>query len=132
MLVTFKRVQQSQPYMTYLIRLAHQYSIDEDPNLSSPVQIDIQNLFTSKLFTAVKVVSVVEKTVTGNRDWADWERERLKWNDIKDSTKKVETTWNDSNTIVQLKPMEIRTFYVVLGGRFNVEVDDDSTHLAFL
>ena len=132
MLVTFKRLQQSQPYMTYLIRLAHQYSIDEDPNLSTPVQIDIQNLFTSKSFTALKVVSVVEKTVTGNQDWSDWERKRLKWNGIRDSTEKVETILNDGNTIVQLKPMEIRTFYVVLGERFNVEVDDDSTHLAFL
>lgn len=135
MLVTFKPVINNN--MTYLIRLSHQYSINEDPKLSLPTQVDIQNLFTnSKIYTKYKVISIIEKTVSGNQDWIDWERKRLHWNNDNDDKKKKRSKSSgrifDEGTIVQLNPMEIRTFYVELGDRFGIEIDDDSTQLAFL
>merc|ERR1712150_327200 len=119
--------------MGYLIRLAHQYASEEDSIYSTPVQVDIQSIFTSKPYTMLKVVSVTEKTVSGNQNWSEWEKKRFEWSSnisVKDATASGRSF--DDGTVVQLNPMEIRAFEVVLGSRFGVEVDDDATALAML
>ncbi|KAL7572841.1 hypothetical protein ACA910_014693 [Epithemia clementina (nom. ined.)] len=51
-----------------LIRLAHQYGPDEDSVLSTPVQVNFAVLFQPKY----KVISIVETTLSGNQNWADF------------------------------------------------------------
>jgi alpha-mannosidase len=58
MLVTFSRIADRGGEATYLLRLGHQYGVDEDKNLSSPVSVDI-----AKIFEGYKVESITEMTL---------------------------------------------------------------------
>jgi hypothetical protein len=59
-----------------------------------------------------KVVSMTEKTLSGNQDYSEWENRRFYWNG--DSTtndaKMKSERMNDYD--IELMPMEIRTFEV--------------------
>ena len=102
MLVTFKRLASTQ----FMIRLGHQYGLDEDATLSQVVQVDLAGLFS--LF---QVISVEEMTLTGNQKYNDWVKKRLDWT----GTGPIPTSSvSDSNTVVILSPMEVRTFVVGL------------------
>ena len=89
---------------TFLLRLGHQYGVNEDATLSQPVKIDLH-----KLFAKNEVASIREKTLSANQMRTDWEARRLQWDLY--STK--EWTPNDDGQVV-LKPLEIRTFEIVL------------------
>ncbi len=99
MIVTFSA---SNAGSTFLVRLAHQYGIDEDHLYSSPAHVDLQNLFPNHL-----IASITEMTLSANQDRADWEKRRLRW-----SGNKEEASIDDSTLVVVLKPLEIRTFEI--------------------
>jgi len=96
-----------------LVRLGHQYDIGEDDNvLSKPVQVNIQTLLDSRL---CKVVSVTEKTLSGNQNWTDFVSTKFNWTDpIKSNNDSQGPTDDSGSIIVTLQPMDIRTFYVAV------------------
>lgn len=105
MCVTFKKLD-SNAENQYMIRLGHQYSINEDKALSQPAQIDL-----SQLIAGMKLVSVVETTLTGNEEYNSWAVSRLDWTG---SDLRSQSTVSDTNTTVVLQPMEVKTFVVTL------------------
>jgi alpha-mannosidase len=101
---------------TFLLRLGHQYAVGEDAALSAPVDVDLSKVL---LNTNYKVMSVTEKTLTGNQDWETYQNRRFVWSNsdkkkASGQTATAEVPLKDSRspseTIVTLKPMEIRTF----------------------
>ena len=101
LLVTFTLLQ-SRNETTVLLRLGHQYGWNEDDNLSSPVDVDVANLFTG-----FGVATVTEMTLTGNQELDVYLSRRMSWKESTPST-------SLSGNTVTLNPMEIRTFEVVL------------------
>jgi len=103
MLVTFVELPDRED-KTFLLRLGHQYAAGEDEELSAPVDLDL-----SKLFLSYNVLSVKEKTLTGNQNWEDYQSRRFKWTGEGQRTK-PDTEHARSDTTVTLTPMEIHTF----------------------
>lgn len=100
MLVTFKKLDKSKKY---LIRLGHQYGVDEDTTLSKEVTLDLAVLFSS-----FNVLGASERTLSGNQGWNDWLEHRLDWIGL--GSTPVKSDVDDKQTTVTLKPMEVRTF----------------------
>ena len=92
---------------TYLIRIGHQYGPNEDKDLSRQVEIDLH-----KLFMKIKVASVREKNLSGNQLRRDWEARRLQW-DFKKEGESLPLQGRHDGRVV-LKPLEIRTYEIVL------------------
>jgi hypothetical protein len=97
---------------TFLLRLGHQYAVGEDAKLSAPVDVDLSKVLNAANF---KVTAVKEKTLTGNQDWEVYQKRRFAWSSDKEETSETAVPLTrDSRspfeTIVTLKPMEIRTF----------------------
>ena len=86
----------------YLVRLGHQYGIGEDERLSLPAAVDL-----SILFPNTNIISITEKTLSGNQDRKFWEETKLQWR--KETHKTL-----DKGTSVVLGPMQIRTFEVLV------------------
>lgn len=89
---------------SFLIRLAHQYDINESNVYSTPVRVNLQDLFPNH-----DIVKVTEKTLSANQDRVDWEKRRLDWNESEGMTAS-----SDDKSMLDfvLKPMEIRTFVI--------------------
>ncbi|XP_006874364.1 PREDICTED: lysosomal alpha-mannosidase [Chrysochloris asiatica] len=85
-----------------LLRLEHQFAAGEDRNLSSPVTLDLRDLFTTFTITHLQ-----ETTLAANqpRDGAT----RLQWMQKTGHATKTVPSLLDPAAIT-LKPMEIRTF----------------------
>mmetsp|Transcript_22177 Transcript_22177/g.44555 ORF Transcript_22177/g.44555 Transcript_22177/m.44555 type:complete len:1112 (-) Transcript_22177:51-3386(-) len=92
---------------TYLIRLGHQYGPNEDTSLSRQVEIDLHKLFVNN-----KLTSVQEKTLSGNQMRADWEARRFQWDCSKADYLLSRDNLRDGHVV--LKPLEIRTYEIVL------------------
>jgi hypothetical protein len=106
MLVTFTMLHVA-PSTTFLIRLGHQYASNKSKTLSGTAHVNMQEILADW-----KVVSMTEKTLSGNQDYSEWENRRFYWNG--DSTtndgKMKSERMNDYD--IELMPMEIRTFEV--------------------
>lgn len=96
---------------TYLIRLAHQYAPNESVEHSNPVEIDL-----SLLFPPLKtIVSISEKTLSGNQNRADWEERKLQWDVASGQSTKgsyTKTQILDTDHVIVLQPLQIRTFEI--------------------
>ncbi|XP_043260159.1 lysosomal alpha-mannosidase isoform X2 [Colletes gigas] len=94
---------------TVLLRLEHIFEVGETENLSKPVEINIQDLFST--FT---ILSVKETTLGGNQ-WIQ-SMNRFKWesetNDVLRAKENLirPIKLEDGVMNILLKPMEIRTF----------------------
>ncbi|XP_055327446.1 LOW QUALITY PROTEIN: lysosomal alpha-mannosidase-like [Paramacrobiotus metropolitanus] len=90
-----------------LIRLEHIFEPDEDPVLSQPATVDLQNIVRD-----MKITAVQEMTIDGNIPLDSVHR--LNWNKVDERQPKVPEVGNfektDASTTVTLKAMEIRTF----------------------
>ncbi|OIW09434.1 hypothetical protein TanjilG_10306 [Lupinus angustifolius] len=93
-----------------LLRLAHLYEIGEDKDLSVSATVELKKLFPIK-----KIKEVKEMNLSANQERIEMERKRLVW--------KVEGSSEDENVsrggpvdpkdlVVELAPMEIRTFII--------------------
>ncbi|KAM0060144.1 putative alpha-mannosidase [Helianthus debilis subsp. tardiflorus] len=98
-----------------LLRLAHLYEIGEDKDLSVMTSVELRKLFAKR-----KITNVSEMSLSANQGRAEMEKKRLVW--------KVEGSKNDDEPagqrggpvdphklVVELAPMEIRTFIVTVG-----------------
>jgi len=92
---------------TFLIRLAHQYDIDESNIHSLPAHVNLQDLFPNQ-----DIVSVTEKTLSANQDRSDWEKRRYKWNDYMKEEQSDDARLGLQTNVVVLKPFEILTFEI--------------------
>ena len=98
---------------TALIRVEHQYEAGEDPKLSQPVTISLAGLFTD-----FEIESMTETNLAANQLLKD--KRPLHWNiksrksedENKAIKKRVSRAESDLN--VELTPMQIRTFKVVI------------------
>ncbi|KAJ0639214.1 putative alpha-mannosidase [Helianthus annuus] len=97
-----------------LLRLAHLYEIGEDKGLSVITSVELKKLFAKR-----KITNVSEMSLSANQGRAEMEKKRLVW--------KVEGSKNDDEPagqrggpvdpqklVVELAPMEIRTFVVTV------------------
>jgi hypothetical protein len=106
MLVTLTLLHEA-PSTTFLIRLGHQYASHESASLSKPAHVNMEEV----LLDDWKIVSMTEKTLSGNQDYSEWQRRRLDWTgDGKGNENAASNTMGSYD--IELKPMEIRTFEV--------------------
>ncbi|EXC35339.1 Lysosomal alpha-mannosidase [Morus notabilis] len=91
-----------------LLRLAHLYEAGEDPEYSTLAKVELKKLFSSKTIKEVK-----EMSLTANQEKSRIKRKSWK---VEGDKGKVEPTpvkggpLNNSTLVVELGPMEIRTF----------------------
>ncbi|XP_076889714.1 putative alpha-mannosidase At5g13980 [Bidens hawaiensis] len=97
-----------------LLRLAHLYEIGEDKDLSVITNVELKKLLAKR-----KITKVSEMSLSANQGRAEMEKKRLVW--------KAEGSKNDEpasqrggpvdsqKLVVELAPMEIRTFIVTVG-----------------
>lgn len=113
MLTTLLRLpNRKQP--TLLVRLGHQYGVDEDTVLSKPVKVDMSLLLAAHF----KVDKMTEMTLTGNQEWKDYIARRFNWTGTpeKGATHGQDEP-GDVDTTITLNPMEIRTFEVLVSAK---------------
>ena len=94
---------------THMLRLGHQYGIDDDPDLSQPVQVDL-----TALLSKFKVVAAEEMTLSSNQRYNDWVDRRMDW---LGSGPLAPSNVDIAHPVVTLGPMEIRTFRLQLEPR---------------
>ncbi|CAK9177487.1 unnamed protein product [Ilex paraguariensis] len=99
-----------------LLRFAHLYEIGEDKDLSVMASVELKNLFPYK-----KINKVMEMSLSANQGREEMEKKRLVW--------KVEGSHNEEanvlrggpvdpiKLVVELAPMEIRTFIIELSDK---------------
>ncbi|KAL8557447.1 hypothetical protein ACS0TY_004754 [Phlomoides rotata] len=93
-----------------LLRLAHLYETGEDKDLSVMTQVELKKLFPGK-----QIGKVVETSLSGNQERSEMERKRLVWkaqggNEESKSTRGGAV--DPVKLVVELSPMEIRTFVI--------------------
>uniref|UniRef100_A0A1S4HD42 Alpha-mannosidase n=1 Tax=Anopheles gambiae TaxID=7165 RepID=A0A1S4HD42_ANOGA len=90
---------------TMLLRFEHLFEKGEDSQYSLPIQINVQDLFVN-----VNVVSLRETTLAGNQ----WKEDSIRLDYGQKDNKNTKRTVIENEFIVELKPMEIRTFVIQL------------------
>ncbi|KAL4362664.1 hypothetical protein GQ457_04G014770 [Hibiscus cannabinus] len=94
-----------------LVRFAHLYEVGEDKDLSVMASVQLKKVFAHK-----KINKVREMSLTANQGRAEMEKKRLVWKvegSSKEAPKVVRGGAVDPATlVVQLAPMEIRTFLI--------------------
>lgn len=88
----------------FLVRLSHQYGVDEDNSYSTPASVNLQDLFPNH-----SIASITELTLSANQARVEWEKRRLRWMGNTD-----EVPRDDWKNVVELKPLEIRTFKILV------------------
>lgn len=104
----------------YLLRLSHLYEANEHPTLSLPVKVNLENIFAQ---SGMKVIEAHETTLTGNRDWQQYQHSKHKWK-TKYANAETEEYFENvkkhsyekqipfSYPTVTLRPMDVRTFLI--------------------
>ena len=93
-----------------LLRLAHQFAVDEDTELSAPVTIDL-----STLLSRYDIKSVTEMSLSVNQEKQTMLANKIQWSTANDAQLSVplqKSLSNDDYYEVTLNAMEIRTFLV--------------------
>lgn len=91
----------------YLLRLEHFFQQNESQTMSSPVKVELKNLF--KGFT---ITEAVEKSLSATTDKANVKRLALKSASEKSRFEPQLNEFNAKDLSVTLNPMEIKTFIV--------------------
>ena len=94
----------------FFARLAHQYAVGEDDNLSQPAAVDLNSILPKGL----KMAGFKEMTLTGNQEFSDRQKKKLKWVADDDETleEAVSGRTFDNGDLVNFKPMEMRSFRI--------------------
>jgi hypothetical protein len=106
MLTTLTRVRGKEK-STLLLRLGHQYAVGESVVLSRPVKVNLSLLLAGHY----NVLNVSEMTLSGNQDKASHLSRRFNWTE---PLSHINERASALTTTITLKPMEIRTFEVVV------------------
>ncbi len=101
-LLTVKLLSNVNHQSTILLRLGHSHGKGESPDLSKEARVDLSRLFPT-------LINVVEKTLTGNQDKNLWIKNKMKW-----GTKGIVAKNDEPLPVVLLRPMEIRTFEIMV------------------
>ncbi|XP_010249228.1 PREDICTED: alpha-mannosidase At3g26720-like [Nelumbo nucifera] len=106
-----------------LLRLAHLYEIGEDKDLSVMATVDLKKLFPDK-----KISKVTEMNLSANQERAEMEKKRLVWK-VEDGPKQEPKVLRGEpidpvKLVMQLGPMEIRTFIVDFDQNFLSQMHD--------
>ncbi|THU46057.1 hypothetical protein C4D60_Mb09t00950 [Musa balbisiana] len=93
-----------------LLRLAHLYEVGEHKDLSAMAYVELK-----KMFPVRKIGNIIEMNLSANQEKAAVEKKRLKWKT--EGSSGVETIArgapvDPSKLVVELAPMEIRTFMI--------------------
>ncbi|XP_037479257.1 alpha-mannosidase At3g26720-like [Triticum dicoccoides] len=93
-----------------LLRLAHLYEAGEHKDLSVPARVDLKRVFPNK-----KIDKISETNLSANQERAAMEKKRLKWKvggpPPKENVVRGRPV-DPSKLLVELAPMEIRTFVI--------------------
>ncbi|XP_050232389.1 probable alpha-mannosidase At5g13980 [Mercurialis annua] len=94
-----------------LLRLAHLYEVGEDKDLSVMTSVELKKLFPSK-----KITKLSETSLSANQERKEMEKKRLVWK-VEGSAARQESVArggpvDPAKLVVQLAPMEIRTFVI--------------------
>ncbi|XP_065872513.1 probable alpha-mannosidase At5g13980 isoform X2 [Euphorbia lathyris] len=96
-----------------LIRLAHLYETGEDKDMSVTAKVELKKVFPNS-----KIMKVTETSLSANQERAEMEKKRLVWR-VEGSTEEKEEVSvvrggpvDPVALVVELAPMEIRTFLV--------------------
>ncbi|CAK8568069.1 unnamed protein product [Lathyrus sativus] len=93
-----------------LLRLAHLFEIDEDVNLSVKSSVELKKVFGNK-----QINKVTEASLSANQERTEMEKKRLVWQ-VKGSSPEPKVSRggpvDPEKLIVELAPMEIRTFII--------------------
>jgi hypothetical protein len=88
-----------------LVRLAHQFGLDEDAELSKPVAVDLASIF------GVPPANIQELTLTGTMPVSELDRRRIDWKTDTDDQRIVYNTSKSQRTI--FTALQVRTFKVL-------------------
>ncbi|KAM1953690.1 hypothetical protein EV2_023913 [Malus domestica] len=101
-----------------LLRLAHLYEIGEDRDLSVMANVELKQLFPRK-----KIGKLTEMNLSANQERTGMEKKRLNWKVEEGSSSEAKVarggTVDPAKLVVELAPMEIRTFLVEFNQSFN-------------
>lgn len=94
-----------------LLRLAHLYEIEEDQDLSVMASVELKKLFPNKTISKIS-----EMSLSANQERAEMLKKRLVWkvegsNDVEPTVLRGRPI-DPSELVVELAPMEIRTFSI--------------------
>ncbi|XP_047309864.1 probable alpha-mannosidase At5g13980 [Impatiens glandulifera] len=97
-----------------LLRLAHLYEVNEDKDLSVKTEVELKKMFPNKKISVIK-----EMSLSGNQEKDEMLKKRLVWkvqgSDEKSIAPSKGGPLNLEELIVELFPMEIRTFIIDFG-----------------
>ncbi|XP_022879255.1 probable alpha-mannosidase At5g13980 isoform X1 [Olea europaea var. sylvestris] len=105
-----------------LLRLAHLYEMEEDKDLSVMTEVELQKLFPGK-----KIGKLVEMNLSANQERSEMEKKRLGWKVEEESVTKTTSRGgavDPAKLVVELAPMEIRTFVLDFDQTFSTQVFD--------
>eukprot|EP00438_Fugacium_kawagutii_P014619 Skav210590 [mRNA] locus=scaffold3272:261960:281327:+ [translate_table: standard] len=89
---------------TVLLRIGHQFGVDEDSELSKPATVDLQTLFAG-----AKIMSLEERGLGGTISSDEVEHRRIAWPLEDNSTSAAAQA---AGSTVTLGPLQIRTFLI--------------------
>ena len=97
-----------------LLRLSHQFAVEEDTELSAPVTVDV-----AALLAPLNPVSMEEMSVTANQDRASMLSKKIRWSSsngarLDAQLAALQARAQSGALVVELNPMEVRTFLVKL------------------
>lgn len=96
-----------------LVRLSHQFAVNEDAENSKPITVDL-----SKLFQPLKYRSAMELSLSANQARSSMLKEKIRWKGPSSSLvdgsidAAIANTLDAGHSIVTIYPMEIRTFLI--------------------
>lgn len=101
------------PENKLLLRLGHQFAVEEDSILSQNIEVDV-----AELLSAFKPVGIIETTLSANQDKATQQKEKIQWkyslnNKVIKNNLLARLDGVDGFKVT-LQPMQIRTFIVDL------------------
>uniref|UniRef100_A0A2N9ECH2 alpha-mannosidase n=1 Tax=Fagus sylvatica TaxID=28930 RepID=A0A2N9ECH2_FAGSY len=106
-----------------ILRLAHLYEIGEDKNLSVMTSVELKKLFPRK-----KISKVTETNLSANQERTEMEKKRLVWKVEGSSQEEHKVARggpvDPAKLVVELAPMEIRTFVIDFNPESHRDVAD--------